>query len=218
MVKDEHKSIIRHYPDGSVENVRYQHIVLNIGLKATDERFIIDLTGAQYRQYRAIMPQQEYDDKWIMCYKERESFGYWNRRWKNAVVKQNDPALEGFDVRVMIMHEQVARCINTTVDGWEKKTGKTLAKMLKQKGDIFETDKAALMKEVNRNMREYLNYCKSRPQVFRETETKVEDLPKRKDEQASKTFSFGPDVPQDVRDFMEEELRKSPSFINTSDP
>lgn len=211
-MKDEHKSIIRHFSDGSIENSRFQHLVLNVGLKkGNDEHFIIDIAGAQHRQYRAMTPQKEYV-KLMMATKEFEQFGYYNRRWKNAVKYQNDPVLVGADMRAMVVHHELANVINTAVGDWEKKSGSAMSKMLRQKEDAFRSDKAALIESIKNEMRLYLDYLKSRPQIFGSEKVKVQDLPKWKDEKFAQ-----PNVPQDMENFMEEQKRKGTKIINFPD-
>jgi hypothetical protein len=217
VMKDEHKAIIRHYPDGTVENVRFQHLILNVGLQENDEHYMIDLAGAQFRQYRAVVPQKEYRASFVMGDKAKNDFGYQNRRWEKVVKEQNDPDLLGSDLRVMHVHHEVIKALNSAVTKWETEAGNTMPQVLKQKEDAYKADKAALIKAINREMRTYLTWYKARPQKFRIEKVNVKDLPKWKDEESSKKVTFGPDVPQDIRDFMEEQVRKGTPIINFSD-
>lgn len=212
VVKDERKTIFRRYPSGELENVRFQHLVLNVGLEENDEHYFIDITGAQYRQYSPLITQQRYKDGWLMGGKEKHEFGALNERLKNAIKYQNDPLFAEHDMRGMIMHHEVADILNNAVKDWERKAGKTVAKMLAQKKAAFQIDKAALMREVTRDMRRWLELRREKGINWDVKEVKVEDVPKFEDKK--KAFTYGDDVPQDVRDFMEEEARKGTTILD----
>lgn len=67
VVKDQHKYIVCHFSADSVEETRTEHWVVLVALE-NEEHYVIDLSGAQYRQYRAVMPHKEYAEKWAMAH------------------------------------------------------------------------------------------------------------------------------------------------------
>jgi hypothetical protein len=63
VIRDERKTTIRYLGNGNVDDARYEHVVLNVCSKHTKEHYIIDMTGAQFRQYQAVTPLAEYVSK-----------------------------------------------------------------------------------------------------------------------------------------------------------
>jgi hypothetical protein len=92
-----------------------------------------------------------------------------------------------------------------------------VVEMLKQKKNTYKADKEALIKIVKENLQDFLKEFRARPEKFGRA-VKVDHLPSWKDEKAPKTkLQFGPDIPRDIRDFLEKEMRKGSQMINTRD-
>lgn len=136
---------------------------------------------------------------------------------KNAVKNNNDPDFKGIDFRAMLVHQNIAEEISMVADEWERGAGKTVRQMLKQGESAFKADKASFIKEVTYDMREWRDHLKAEPKLFGRRILKVEDLPPWEDEEGPKKLEFGADVPQDIRDFVEEQGREGTMMINTCD-
>ena len=163
------------------------------------------------------MPQKEYAKDWIDGYKDQSKFGYHSRRWKKALRVQNDPVFLGLDLRIMFMQDGVVQGINTVIGEWEEEAGKTVVQMLKQKETAYKADKKALIKTITDDAREYLALFKRIPQ-FGMKEVHIKDLAPWTDEEVVEPMlKFGAEVPQDVRDFLEEQRRKGTMMINMRD-
>ena len=206
---------MRHFSDSEEENVRSGHWVVVVGLSG-NEHYVVDLAGAQYRQFRAVMPRDEYAAKCTMASQQQRTFGYMNRRFKKVVRHQNDPALLGLDPRAMMVHQEAAKGMMTVLGEWEKEAGKTVVQMLKQKESAFKADKTSLIKAVSEDMQEYLTWWKAQPQRFGRV-MKREVVPEWEDEPPLQKPQYGSDVPQDVIDFHEEQMRKGTLMINMRD-
>lgn len=225
-MKDELKTVVRNFPDGGTENVRFSHMVLNVAIgEGNRERYIVDPTGAQFRQYRAVMPQEEYIQKYVMATGEMEKFGHWNQRWKNAVEYQNDPIVIGSNMRVMALHQEIVKGINKVVNEWEEEAGKTIAQMLNQKNAAFKADKAKLIKDIVEDMCEYLAWLKTRPKLFASKRMKKTDLPEWRDDQNPKPKptskskakpTYGKSYHEDVKAFLREQHSQgTPVIVST---
>lgn len=177
VMKEEHKTIIRHLAGGVVEHKRYRHTILKICLKDTEKYYIIDPAGAQSRQYRAILPYDEYVDAWVMIQGEKNYFGYYDQRWKAAVENQNDPILRYNDIRVMMTHLETVKCVNRVIEGWEDEIGEIVGHTLEKKNDKFEEYKATIIEDMVEDMQAWLDQFKAQQLRSGESAVKAANLP-----------------------------------------
>lgn len=218
VIKDHHKTIQRYYPTGQLELARFQHLILNVNLKKTNEPYTIDLSGAQYRQYAAVVPQQKYYNDWVMGTKETMDFGYMNWRINNAATVQNDPMFRGFDMHAMMVQNDVVNSMNTRIKIWELDHKKTVAQMLDQKQQAYEKDKTSLLDDANRTMQDAVAFHKAGKSNMRGEYVNIKDLPrwedKRKDDGAQPTVENA--IPQHTKDLLKNMKQNGSTVVDIS--
>ena len=72
--KNEHLNIKQTLADGKVDSTDFAHTVIRVTLK-NDERYAIDMTGAQYYWPETITPWDQYQNTKIACIREVYPFG-----------------------------------------------------------------------------------------------------------------------------------------------
>ena len=68
---------------------------------------------------------------------------------------------------------------------------------------------------ITRKIRAYLAQHKRQPIKFSVETVKIQDLPEWKDNKGTQKLQFGTDVPQDMRNFMGEQMRKGTNILDT---
>lgn len=120
------------------------HQLLAVSLE-NGETSAIDLAGAQYRQYQAVVPWNAYSKR-IIEVKRRNEFGYEARQdpLQLALMLNGAHASRGsdvrYDTRVHAIQAEIAKALVAGVEQWESSAGKTVAQMLRTKTSIFENN------------------------------------------------------------------------------
>lgn len=141
---------------GQHEPTRYSHWVTKVCLKG-GAQYVIDLSGAQYRQYKSVVPLSPYLEKYAKeCPIERE-FGSNERdvksRWTPGPSK-----LQWAGYMRTTVHSQIIGDMNAFVNALEKHRGKSIAEMLNLKQKEFEHDKKWIMMNVVNELQESLKH------------------------------------------------------------
>lgn len=163
-MKDGLQRIFRRHARGYADVLNYSHFVISVPLK-NGEEYILDPAGAQFRQYRAAMPQKRYMDTWAEVINREEEQGYLQDRLQKALKYHYDPELS-LDYGEMHIQHGVAKAMNRAIDEWEFEKSKTVAVMLLQKEDQYKMDKADLMEAVRKAMRDRIHEWVTTEQKF----------------------------------------------------
>lgn len=149
-VKERHQSIDRHCWDGSIDRENHPHVFLECSF-SNGEDYVVDLAGAQHRQYRTVMPADEYEDSYVALRLPSNPFGYAAKDREEVIEGKRDHDLpKAFDCRAFQIQREVVKSMNLAIDIWEKSTGKKIVETLSEKQAEFEADKQSLLAVVRK--------------------------------------------------------------------
>lgn len=156
-----HKSrgrITRERTDNYDKDIDYRHEATMVSLD-DGRTYVIDLSGAQYGQYKAVMPLAKYKQEMVTVHLETWPFGRREKFLKEVRDGNHRKALgKNFDMRVAHCQNQVVPALNAAVKEWEAKSNKSVAAMLKGKQAVFEAEKDDLVKAVGADMRSFVEF------------------------------------------------------------
>jgi hypothetical protein len=123
-IKDDVDRIISHLPNGSLDKTNPEHMIVRVSLKS-GKQYIFDPAGAQFRQYRAAMPLDQYMKQYVKKCVSEEDLGYYGIRWNKAAKYRDDARLPtGFNYSVIWVQNEIAKAVNEKIVAWEKESGK----------------------------------------------------------------------------------------------
>ncbi|EME82146.1 uncharacterized protein MYCFIDRAFT_197348 [Pseudocercospora fijiensis CIRAD86] len=135
----------RIYPNGNVAPDIDMHSVM--GIDGCDgESYIIDITGAQYGQFKAVMPLGSYVEQ----NNARVRTMYYAGGSRVSVVKDIKMKLEdpSSDPRCQIGLFKVATALNTTLEEWEARWQTSIGQLLLTDKTVFAKGKEELLYEL----------------------------------------------------------------------
>ncbi|KAK4579896.1 hypothetical protein LTR86_000097 [Recurvomyces mirabilis] len=129
--------------DGNQEELIYQHQIVVLKLK-NGERYVLDASGAQYGQHRAVMPYESYDQGFVKEHISTLKFGsLWAKLRAAMAVKTECDAAN--DVRVAFVEVMIAEAMARIVKEWEVSAGSTIYEVLDEPHTSYLASSAALL-------------------------------------------------------------------------
>jgi hypothetical protein len=110
--------------------------------------FMLDISGAQHGQNRAVMPFNKYREDYYEPGATFHKFGALAEATANLIAQGGRPA---HDFRISLMHDGLARCIARTVTEWEEH--QNLATLLNRPDEIYQTEGDKLLAAITRDVR-----------------------------------------------------------------
>lgn len=157
MIKDCHKRVVRFFENGARDDKSYDHTVITLEL-TNGESYVVDLVGAQYGHYRAVMPKAEYMDVYVSHIAESKPFGYNAELWMADWLQKLLDSRLGYDadVAAVIVRYKVAG--NADLDGalWMKRNMTDAKDFLNVPHAHFDKGKESLLGWVREDMRRYI--------------------------------------------------------------
>jgi hypothetical protein len=143
---------VRHYLTG-VFNMVEPHTVVPLEL-GDGNIFVLDLTGAQYGQHRAVVPRSPYMSAYGGELLAASEFGHIEQMYDDALAgKRCEELHKQFDMRVWVYQKEIAKTAIGTVCGWEHRNKKSLSNMLNSKQAVFEVESKELLELIKQNMK-----------------------------------------------------------------
>ena len=156
MTPDKTREVVKQYFHNGTpyEDRELVHQVIAIDL--AKQTYIIDLAGAQFGQFQAVIPSSRY---WptARCMRMALPFGYHAAESSGPLPPPWKDASGGWhDMRVLRVHREVAKALDAGVRLWEQTAGKNVPAILKGGLPAFEADKKDLLDSVKTSIATYL--------------------------------------------------------------
>lgn len=170
-MKKEAMKVRCHEAGNPVDGTNLLHQVLAVALQE-NESYVVDLAGAQYHQYAAVVPWDMYAERiGIVEVRSRHEFGHEARRdvegevircSKTEQVKETGVT---WDMRTYAMQAEVAKALKTGVADWEEESDMTVADMLREKAGVFKLNSKKLLTAIKSEIESYVANWKIGPEA-----------------------------------------------------
>jgi hypothetical protein len=121
-----------------------------------DERYVIDLTGAQYGQFDALVPEGWYRDRFVQSSIDDSS--------EHCEEEQDDIPEVGNCID--IIHDDAAVVMNNAVAKWEADSGYTVTQLVRESPAAFQLCKTTLLEEVRQRVAEFVEWVKEHQEDY----------------------------------------------------
>lgn len=140
----------------------FDHSVTDVTLKS-DDRFVIDLAGAQYGQYQAAMDFSQYCSLGLggITLDEKALGQAYSK--KVASFQELRAKAPSYGYPADLAHHAMMRAVDGVIDRYEKESGKTVAEILNLKQAEFDVQRAQVLSLVTAKMREVVQKFNANP-------------------------------------------------------
>ncbi|KAK3673968.1 hypothetical protein LTR78_006170 [Recurvomyces mirabilis] len=125
------------------EGLIYQHQIVIPKLK-NGERYVLDAAGAQYGQYRAVMPYESYDQSFVKENIATLKFGSLLAKLRAAIALATARDAAN-DVRLAFVEFMMGEAVARIVKEWEASAGSTICEMLDEPHTSYLASSTALL-------------------------------------------------------------------------
>ncbi|KAF8860521.1 hypothetical protein BDZ45DRAFT_800689 [Acephala macrosclerotiorum] len=131
-------------PTGSEDKNVYRHEIVVVTLKNTEERYVIDLAGAQYGYYDPVVPYNEYFSSRVASL-ERISPPGSMRQWTMRHSQGDGPKKNHLSAAIMEFNNSTSHVFLDITVRWETVCKKSVKMMLEASEDEFLKSKGLLV-------------------------------------------------------------------------
>lgn len=152
-----HKRIIPHEPNGEVVGMNRPslHQVFAVKLKDGHD-YIIDLAGAQFGHYQAVMPMAAYYPKLVISVPvPHRPFGGL-REARRETLSELVVCQQEHDMRILVVQDKIAAKLEALVGDWEQAKGITLEKLICQAAPTAEHTSDQLFSYLRSELRAFV--------------------------------------------------------------
>ena len=136
------------------------HDIVLVTLKNGGEKYAVDLSGAQYGHYEAVLPWSEYYTSRVqsLCLMAIENgdkdnlFQKFGQNKKSLLERRFGPGLEG---TMAVFNENASRILKDGTMNWEKERKLTVQNMLKLPRNKFELRKKELVDHISASLQRH---------------------------------------------------------------
>jgi hypothetical protein len=139
-----HLVLVTH--DGAEDKTDYEHTVLKVKLQHNDERYILDLTGAQYGFFEPIVPASQYETLNVKTYITTFGGDDFGETKKTVVTWSKYKGVVGSSIELNAM---ISKCLMKGAEAWEKEHSMTISMLLRLKDDEFEERREGLITKID---------------------------------------------------------------------
>lgn len=145
----------RYYPTGYSQE-DYSHQVLCATLGESDrEEYIIDLSGAQYNQFRTVVPWEEYFTNNCLGLEKREKLGNEMKAFASKeAVTAADPDANNEFIAVLESSARMRVRFKAAIEDWESSQAQTVRRLLQGSKPRYEEGKQLLLRMVHDVLKE----------------------------------------------------------------
>lgn len=130
----ERLQVVQHGEDGETDAICRTHDVLAVKL-VDGNRYILDIAGAQFGQYRTVLSAEEFKAQWVEAIVKEVPFGAWAGFWPDWLAAADSTTKEYH----MIACGRVAgRVQNRLIKTWEQQAGSSVTQLLNEKGSAHQ--------------------------------------------------------------------------------
>ncbi|KAF7191793.1 hypothetical protein HII31_06838 [Pseudocercospora fuligena] len=154
--------IKRYYAHGGYDRNLYNHEVLAIDCR-NGKSYIVDLAGAQYGQYQAVMLLDEYLSTKLGTIQQLNGHGYMRAVKKQGLLgfglmTMKDPSTGGkVDIRIHLVQRELSAVFNAAVSKWEEVNSMSISQLLISEHKLWECGKEQLLASIKRKMRAWID-------------------------------------------------------------
>ncbi|KAK5163940.1 uncharacterized protein LTR77_010335 [Saxophila tyrrhenica] len=158
-----HKIVKKVFEDG-IDTGYYGHDTFYLPLK-TGETYVLDLAGAQYGQYRSVVPYRFYKETYCDHAPEFRPFGTaaGQRHILDAALKGQcklfgADELQKGDPRVKLMLDYLSRLINLTIEDWEVTKATSLAVLFNKRQELYHAESKHVKEGILSNISAWMGW------------------------------------------------------------
>ncbi|KAK5163936.1 uncharacterized protein LTR77_010331 [Saxophila tyrrhenica] len=151
LVKDfrERVAVIPHFANGRQDERQHEHVALRVKL-IDGEEYVIDLAGAQFGQYAAVLPAKEYDGQLVREQLATKPMGSWKRFWSNfGQAGGHDLVPEEFEFRGPTIAFHSSAFAELALRQWDRRAVRTVAAGVKEKKAVFIVGRKCVLSVVS---------------------------------------------------------------------
>ena len=147
------RRIMLGYNTGQIDATDYAHSIIRVTMK-TGEKYVIDLTGAQYGWYETIIPWHTYEKNRVQPIREVQRFGYTRKFCEERAAKSGGLAKWNHDA-----DKSFTKALNDIVEGWQA-GNMSLSAMLKLPEAELEKKRTSFLETVKEGMQRFRIFMK----------------------------------------------------------
>lgn len=161
-------AVLGHGENGMVDGRVHEHVVIRVKL-VDGEHYVIDMTGAQFGQPRAIMHINEYAAYFRKVLGVKPLGSWWGFWDEYANTRESEPELpDDFAYMPASIAHSMAGAVAIAWEGHESREGMSIAQMCRGTEQVFEIRKSGMLAGLKKDMPRVLG-------VLRETSRASDD-------------------------------------------